>query len=437
MPSSRIAEVAIIGAGLGGLGLALALKSQNIPCTIYEASETPERVVGGSLQLGPNAQDVLARLNVHERLTKHSIFLDSLNINDNHGNLQGQLYLGDKKNFGFDSMRIVRKVLIQELLGAVTEAGIEIKRNKKFIHLLSESKSEGVRFEFSDGSTSTASLLVASDGIYSRVRHTIFPDVELEYLGFFAAGASVARSVLAEGMTAEQEKKIDVSGMFRGSHGALILMPQTPDKADYLIALQKTYPDLGRAGFTEILSDKHKFRAFFDEGYDDWPQYIRHAIDNMREDTRWVFPIRVLPRLPSWTSPGGRVVLIGDAAHAIPPASGQGVNMAFEDGYTLGLILGSEVACTNLDDALKFWSNLRNERIDQVRDLAMTLNKARLPKAERQKLAKGEAFEAASTEEGRIQEFAWLFGGVPLQEEKIRAWISQRTCDLAISNHRA
>jgi 2-polyprenyl-6-methoxyphenol hydroxylase-like FAD-dependent oxidoreductase len=218
MSPSRIADVAIIGAGLGGLGLALALKSQNIPCTIYEASETPERVIGGSLQLGPNAQDVLTRLNVHERLIKHSIFLDTLKINDNHGNLQGQIYLGDKKNFGFDSMRIVRKILIDELLGAVIEAGIDIKRNKKFIHLLSESKNEGVRFEFSDGTTSTASLLVASDGINSRVRRAIFPDVETEYLGFIGAGASVARSTLIEGMTPEQREKFDESGMFRGSH---------------------------------------------------------------------------------------------------------------------------------------------------------------------------------------------------------------------------
>jgi 2-polyprenyl-6-methoxyphenol hydroxylase-like FAD-dependent oxidoreductase len=231
-------------------------------------------------------------------------------------------------------------------------------------------------------------------------------------------------------MTPEKAEKFDESGMFRGSHGAFFLMPQSPDKTDYLIALQKPYPDLGRAEFAEILSDECKFRAFFDDGYDDWPQYIRQAIDNTREDTRWVWPIRALPRLPSWISPGGRVVLIGDSAHAIPPASGQGANLAFEDGYTLGLILGSGVAYANLDDGLEFWSKLRNERIDQVRDLTMALNKARLPNAERQKLAKGEAFEAASTEEGRIKEFAWIFGGVPPQEAKIRAWISQRASGL-------
>jgi hypothetical protein len=52
-----------------------------------------------------------------------------------------------------------------------------------------------------------------------------------------------------------------------------------------------------------------------------------------------VLPRYITPRLSHWASPSGRIILIGDAAHAMPPDSGQGVSCAVEDSLSLGLLL--------------------------------------------------------------------------------------------------
>lgn len=418
-------NVAICGAGLGGLGLALALHSHSIPCTIYESSDKPERVIGGSLQISGNGQSVFERYGIMGRLARHGCFSDTLKVMDGQGNRINEFIIGDREVFGHSGMRIIRSLLMAELLASVREHGIEINCNKKFVRLLSDSTAEGVRFEFADGTVAQASLLVGADGIHSRVRHCLFPDAETQYLGTFAAGGSVARAALSDGLTSGEEFTSEREGMLVGGYGAFILLPHDPQKSEYLAVLQKPYPDLGREGFNDMLSDKRKLHAYLNEDRSDWPKYIQNAIDNIREDTMWVWPTHVLPKLPSWRSSDSQVVLIGDAAHAMPPSAGQGANMAFEDGYTLGLVLASKRGAAKLDEALTYWQELRQERIDAVLALAMRMNELRLPMAKGQKSPNGESAESVISEKVRNERLGWLFCGVPGQEEKIKAWASQ------------
>jgi 2-polyprenyl-6-methoxyphenol hydroxylase-like FAD-dependent oxidoreductase len=73
----------------------------------------------------------------------------------------------------------------------------------------------------------------------------------------------------------------------------------------------------------------------------------------------------MIPTLPSWRSPSGRVILIGDAAHAIPPSGGQGGAMSFEDAESLAYALSTlkREVC-----ALSSWETHRKERVKRVID---------------------------------------------------------------------
>ena len=85
-----------------------------------------------------------------------------------------------------------------------------------------------------------------------------------------------------------------------------------------------------------------------------------------------------VPHLENWKSPLGRVIIVGDAAHAIPPTGGQGAAMAFEDCETLAYTLSRVQDITMLDaladatsvigDQLSKWQKHRQDRIERVLD---------------------------------------------------------------------
>lgn len=346
-------------------------------------------------------------------------------IHNNTGKVINKLLLGDKQVFGYDGMRIIRGVLIRELATAGRERGVEILCNKKFIGVTSESKTEGVAFQFADGSRGHANLLVGADGIHSRVRSNVFPDaVEPTYIGQTVVYASCAR----DRITSDTAVPL---GMYIGDAGAVMLGPHVPDDADYVVGLQKQYPDLGRKGWDELSKDRKMLRAFMEEGKNRWPVHVQSAMENARDESLGLWAMHVLPKLDSWVSSGGRAVLLADAAHAMPPTGGQGANMAFEDSDTLGAVLGWIVKLDgkSLDESLDFWQKMRRKRIELVLEMAMQWNKMRKPAVEREKMQKGEAFEGAATEDARIEQMRWLFDGVAAQRRQVEAWAAGNCFD--------
>lgn len=92
-----------------------------------------------------------------------------------------------------------------------------------------------------------------------------------------------------------------------------------------------------------------------------------------------VFPmcrIFVLPELKKWMAPSKRVILIGDAAHALSPSSNQGSGMAWEDAQTLAAVLASE---KSISDALEKWEAHRMEWVGRVRRYAEDVESRRKP----------------------------------------------------------
>ena len=164
------------------------------------------------------------------------------------------------------------------------------------------------------------------------------------------------------------------------------MMPEDPEAKEVMVGMQVQCPEATRAEWDELAADKDKLCDFFRKGYDDWHDTARQIIDQVciAKDSIYLWPFMKMPRLEKWYSETGNVLILGDAAHAIPPSSGQGVNQALEDVYTLMICLSKG---PDRLSALKAWQELRQTRIDAVFDWATnSTNVQRLPEAERRKL---------------------------------------------------
>lgn len=113
-----------------------------------------------------------------------------------------------------------------------------------------------------------------------------------------------------------------------------------------------------------------------------------------------------MPKLDTWYSPTGTVVILGDSAHAIPPSSGQGVNQALEDVQSLVLILKSQ---PDRIQALRKWQGMRQTRIDAVFDWATnSTNVQRLPEEERNRLIREGVIKDPKSNEN-FDDMRWLY----------------------------
>jgi 2-polyprenyl-6-methoxyphenol hydroxylase-like FAD-dependent oxidoreductase len=104
-----------------------------------------------------------------------------------------------------------------------------------------------------------------------------------------------------------------------------------------------------------VLADKEQLMALIREYYEDWPDVAKSVLENLVPEMLMMWAMYTLPRLSSWVSAGKKVLIVGEAALALPPMAGQGVNQAFENVYVLSLLLASLPEKIKLNDAIKFW----------------------------------------------------------------------------------
>lgn len=369
-------NVAIIGAGLSGLSLALALHQNSIACTVYEARSCPPSI-GGAIMLSPNGLRILDKLGVFARIQPESYEFDNLHFRTGDNKPLDLYEFGSHSRYGYSGVRVYRDVLIRELSSMVDQARIPIIYGKKFDRIISETDS-GVRWAFTDGMTGNAPYLVGADGIHSSVRKHLYPDVEPQFTNAVGVTAAIPTTQLSL-ETTKEEYSLPVTIMNK-THGAFVIAPQQKDGSEMLIGRQKRAPQLNRAGWDALLKDKAWCVEFLRDGAADFPDIVQRAVSHIETDQINLWPFYVVPRLEQWSSKQGRVVILGDAAHAIPPTAGQGVNQAFEDVYSFALVLIRTLAGdVDSENAVMAWQRGRQERVDQILELNRRIDKRRMP----------------------------------------------------------
>jgi 2-polyprenyl-6-methoxyphenol hydroxylase-like FAD-dependent oxidoreductase len=331
MPEGNMDDIIIVGAGIGGLTLGLALHDAGIPCRIFE-SAAEIRPIGVGINLLPHATRELAALGLEPALAQVAIATEDATFFNRFGQLIYQEPLGRAGGYEHPQFSIHRGDLQMVLLEAFrARAG----RNRLITqhHCTGVDQDDsGVNVHFSDGPGGTnrsairGSAAIACDGINSAIRRQFFPDEgEPRY-----SGVNMWRGVT------RWRPMLSGASMVRAgwlSHGKMVIYPIRPAGADGLqlvnwVAEIETpvyrKRDWNRAGAID------DFIGAFADWHFDWldvPSFIR-AADSVLE-----FPMVDQDPLPRWSF--GRVTLLGDAAHPMVPRGSNGAGQAILDARAL------------------------------------------------------------------------------------------------------
>jgi 2-polyprenyl-6-methoxyphenol hydroxylase-like FAD-dependent oxidoreductase len=336
----------IIGGGIAGPALALFLKRAGIEAEIYEARETPE---GFSLSLSCNGVAVLRELGLDGAAFAEGSPVTEWRMWSRKGRSLGGVLAGA----GLKSVFIKRVPLGQILSDEAERQGIAIVRGRK-LERIETTASGGVVATFQDGTTATGDFLVGADGVHSRTRQLIAPEFPgAVYTGLINSGGYTSGVRVAS--PPETTHFIFCKRAFFGYH-------VSPTGYIYWFVNWASEREPARDAFEGITPAERK-RQLLELFRDDQP-FIRDIIQ-AAEETFPYFPSYALPKQPaSWHE--GSVVLMGDAAHAISPSSGQGASMALEDAAILAKCLRD---IPDPERAFATYERLRRERTEKMYDV--------------------------------------------------------------------
>ncbi|KAJ6543426.1 putative kynurenine 3-monooxygenase [Mycena vulgaris] len=357
----------IIGGGLAGPCLALALARRNIRSTIFEIR--PARSdAGGSISLAPNALQVLDRYaGVYGRIRAAGFSYRRVGAYADDGEKFGEIVAGEEGegDEGYPSVRVMRATLHNILVDAGEEMGgmIEVKWGAKLARI--EEDERGVTAYFEDGSTAEGDILIGADGMHSKVRQHVlgshaptptFDGVCIVY-GFLPASSVIAPSA-----------ELTFPAFMFTPSGVFMTIPIDPEGKTLAWVINQSVEERSREDWRELERSGEAARLAKADYGDIQTQPVRSLLDNADETKARVWAAYSIPDLPKWHTP--RVCLIGDAAHGLPPHGGQGSAMAFEDAAILTrLLTSSSEDTTSYEQLFRQFEGIRRPRIKRLRQL--------------------------------------------------------------------
>src|SRR5919112_1565832 len=319
-------RVLIVGAGIGGLSAAIALRGTGAEVAVFERTRRLTHA-GQGLLVPPNAVKALRKIGLDEAVDHVGVPGSSGELRSWRGETLMRLPLAEvKQRTGEETVGIHRGDLQEALLSTLIGAAHgEVPRTGKE---LVEFRQEGDRVlaRFADTTTESGDLLVGADGLRSRVRAILHADGEPRYAGFTSWRG------IAHGFPA---KKLPVGrGFETWGPGGLFGCGHVGDDSIYWFATRTT-PKGKRDG-------PEGPKAQLLRTFDAWHEPIGELIAGT--DDAHILRTDVYDRDPLTGSWGqGRVTLLGDAAHPMTPNLGQGASQAIEDAVVLARCLAPAV----------------------------------------------------------------------------------------------
>jgi salicylate hydroxylase len=340
-------DVAVIGGGIGGLTLATSLLQQSISVQVFE-QDAELREIGAGVAIGGNATRLLERLGVDlARVANMPPAVEFRCWRD--GELLWSHPIGEwyRQDVGAPMLTLHRATL-QRLLAAAVPSDC-IRLNHRLAGLSDEPA--GVRVRFENGEDVVATVVVGADGIQSTARRYVCGDVAPAHSGELGF-----RGVIPVNKAQELPTPAALH-IWCGPGTHVVYYGLDGGELVNLLAVYKPHRlPAWTESSNRISATPDQALGIFEEYR--WDRRILDLVRNIEGDTSF-WALVELPRLSRWSR--GRVLLLGDAAHAPLPHQGQGAGLAIEDAYALGALLskrGPE------DYALVFqaFENLRKRR---------------------------------------------------------------------------
>jgi salicylate hydroxylase len=343
---SRNPPVVIIGAGIGGLTLALLLRRRSIVAEVLEKS-TELREVGAAVGLAANATRVLQYLGLGEPLAKVSAEPTGLIHRDGHDGhriaaaCDPQWY---RDMYGAPFFGLHRADLQRLLADALGPEHLHLDCHAEAL----EERDAGMRVRCSSGATFEAGVVVGADGVHSLVRDWVTGGDEPLY-----SGTSAFRGLVP----LERLPRLPDPGALQfwmGPGAHLLHYPIDGGRLINFLAVIDTPRQWTAPAWMEAAQDGAHLEAFTG-----WHPAVAEMLSAVPQSPRWgLFARRPLAR---WSR--GPAVLLGDAAHAMLPHHGQGANQTIEDAAVLAAELDG---ADDIPAALRRYAGRRRARTRKV-----------------------------------------------------------------------
>jgi 2-polyprenyl-6-methoxyphenol hydroxylase-like FAD-dependent oxidoreductase len=342
--ASRPNRAVVVGAGIGGAAAAVALRRIGWHVEVFERARRLGEV-GAAVSIAPNAAKALRTLGLEPALREAACALDGLESRTRSGRrITGVSAELMRIRYGAGLYNVHRAALHSLLLEALGEG--TVRTGCTVTAVRTGRDRAAVALEGPDGpATVDADLVVAADGVRSRLRGALFPD----HPGPAYAGYTVWRGLVP----AEAAERIGVPARLSETWGRGSRFGHAPigDGRAYWYAFENAEPDAAH---------EHSVAALVSR-FADWHHPVPSLIAStptealLRDDVHYLSePLR------SFTA--GRVALLGDAAHAVTPDIGQGACLAIEDA----VVLAAELAAAAVPAALRSYDAARRPRTQRL-----------------------------------------------------------------------
>jgi salicylate hydroxylase len=351
--------IVVAGAGIGGLTAALALAECGFQVVVLEKAERLEEA-GAGLQLSPNASRVLVDLGLQDRLGSRAVTPDAISImSARSGGEIARLPLGEAAGSRAGAPYwVVHRADLQSALAAHVDDNpeIELRLGCQFEDVVTHT--EGLTVGQRNGMTrqqQPALALIGADGVWSAVRHQLFPQVQPQFSGLIAWRGTIEATQLPR----EYSSKVQ---LWMGSNAHLVAYPISGGRRINMVAIVPgTWNRPGWSAPGDAMEIKNAFAPAR------WPGSARMMIDAVDDWRKWA--LFTVPDGGNWSS--GAMALLGDAAHAMLPFAAQGAGMAIEDAAVLAKCLaglGDNAAA--IPAALQRYAGLRRGRVARMQRTA-------------------------------------------------------------------
>jgi salicylate hydroxylase/6-hydroxynicotinate 3-monooxygenase len=338
-------DIAVIGAGIGGLALAGLLSRRGAKVTVYEQAAAFHRL-GAGIQMSPNAMRVLRALGLETQLRRQAFTPRSwANRVWDTGEHLAELTFGAEaeSRYGAPYLLMHRGDLHAALHSAVP-AGI-IAFNRKLVGL--DRNGMSIALRFADGSTVEADAVVGADGVHSIVREVLLGPERPKFTGRVAHRTVFAMALMGG-------FKIDNCTKWWGPDRHIVIYPVDSRGEEVYFVTSVPDPDWDVESWStrgEMAEVRQALAGFHAE-----VQTVLAACPGVH---KWALFER--DPLPRWSE--GPIVLLGDACHPMTPYMAQGAANALEDAAVLSRCLA---AIDDVAEAFRCYEATRLERTARV-----------------------------------------------------------------------
>jgi len=337
----------IIGGGIAGPVTAMAVQKAGIESVVYEAYGHDADGVGAFLTLAVNGMDGLRTLDLGQVLADRGHPTPRMAMLNHAGRTLGELPLTGVHN-DEPSLLIKRADLYVALRTEAARRRIPVVHGKRLVD--AEETATGVRARFADGTEATGDLLVGADGLRSRTRELIDPHapnaryVPLMNTGGYATGVGPAGEPHVMHMIFGKRCFFSYTKLPNGEVWWFANPPRATEPTPEELA--RITPQEWRAYLNELFTDDNSPAL----------DLIRHT-----DEIFYGWNTYDLPPVPRWYT--DRMIIVGDAAHATSPSSGQGASMAIEDSVMLARCLRD---APDIPTAFRRYERLRRDRVERI-----------------------------------------------------------------------